>query len=274
MTTERNAKQLAMIKELRPYFRMLHALEEYGCDIEEGLKKGLIDRTLELLTQSSTIKPEKLDEKIKEAWGEIMDHLKNDIMEEHGIEKLYSFHWNPKEIFPLEELNQQNEGENLKIYEKALVEETVVEETVVEETVVEETVVEEPVVEETVVEETVVEETVVEELVVEETVVEETVVEEPVVEETDLTEVFEIADSLLPYQIGTGLLNWTWYLEMVTMSETSEGLIGLPNVLINLHNKKLITSKRDLLDTMLMSLHSEIDTNGIRQISALFEKLE
>ena len=229
MTTERNAKQLAMIKELRPYFRMLHALEEYGCDIEEGLKKGLIDRTLELLTQSSTIKPEKLDEKIKEAWGEIMDHLKNDIMEEHGIEKLYSFHWNPKEIFPLEELNQQNEGENLKIYEKALVEETVVEETVVE---------------------------------------------EPVVEETDLTEVFEIADSLLPYQIGTGLLNWTWYLEMVTMSETSEGLIGLPNVLINLHNKKLITSKRDLLDTMLMSLHSEIDTNGIRQISALFEKLE
>ena len=43
---------------------------------------------------------------------------------------------------------------------------------------------------------------------------------------------------------------------------------------IKLHNKKLITTKRDLLDTILVSLHGEVGTDGVRQISALFDKLE
>ena len=90
---------------------------------------------------------------------------------------------------------------------------------------------------------------------------------EPIVEEVEEPVVEE------PVQADS-LLNWSWYLELLSMSENTEGLIALPNVLIKLHNKKLISTKRDLLDTILVSLHGEVGTDGVRQISALFDKLE
>ena len=109
-----------------------------------------------------------------------------------------------------------------------------------------------------------------------EPVVYEPVVEEPVVEEPKKhvhDENCMHTHNEKPVQADS-LLNWSWYLELLSMSENTEGLIALPNVLIKLHNKKLITTKRDLLDTILVSLHGEVGTDGVRQISALFDKLE
>jgi hypothetical protein len=200
--------------------------------------------------------------------------MESTILESEGLEELQSFHLNPEEIFPVEEPAQSAES-NLVIYQNAL-DSLKDSEGVWIEPIVEETVVEEPEVEETEVEETEVEETEVEETVVEETVVEETVVEETVVEEPKkhvYDENCMHTHNEKPVQADS-LLNWSWYLELLSMSENTEGLIALPNVLIKLHNKKLITTKRDLLDTILVSLHGEVGTDGVRQISALFDKLE
>ena len=243
MTTKENLQE-AVIVGFRPYFRYLEALglQTNNESRFEEIRMGLLARVLELVAENKvTSDGEEFEKIIEDTWSEIP--IDSD-------ELIYELHSDPTLIFPKEDLPTSGE-ENLRILEEYCKEERIdAYETVVEETVVEEAVVEE---------------TVVEEAVVEETVVEETVVEDP------MDELNLVADNLMT---GSQLLDWPWYLELIAMAENSEGLIGLPNVLVKLHNQKLITTKRNMLDTILMALHSDIGTDGVRQISSLFDKLE
>ena len=298
--------QTAVIENMRPHFRMVEAICLKEDDFTtENLQAILMKTLLEalIIDEVTEVGQEFLDKR-DETWNEVLSKMEQTILESEGLEELQSFHLNPEEIFPVEEPAQSAES-NLVIYQNALDSlkdsEGVWIEPIVEEPVVEEPEVEEPVVEEPVVEELkqycewcsddIVSEKderyIRGELVCDDCESawheqpdgsvgrgrKEAIwdVEEPKKHVHD--ENCMHTHNEKPVQADS-LLNWSWYLELLSMSENTEGLIALPNVLIKLHNKKLITTKRDLLDTILVSLHGEVGTDGVRQISALFDKLE